>query len=154
MSDQYDLVVLDASTGHEVGRISREIPLRGPSDDFADRFLGDMPELRGRVTIAETFPVITGVFTGPPDQTVWIRRGMGVGDSLAPPVGDMDDWTFLLYDLFSGETYEYLATVEIPPRLELMAGDATRVAGVQRSAMGEHTVRVMRFIRSERQEVG
>ncbi|MYE15089.1 MAG: hypothetical protein F4Y07_01270 [Gemmatimonadetes bacterium] len=154
MSDQYDLVVLDASTGQELDHISRDIPLRGPSDEFADRFLGDMPELRGRVTLAETFPVISGVFTGPPGRAVWIRRGMGVGDPLAPPADDMDDWTFVLYDLFSGETYEYLGTVEIPPRLELMTGDATRVAGVQSGAMGEHSIRVLRVNFAEPFDIG
>lgn len=154
MSDQYDLVVLDASTGRELDHISRDIPLRGPSDEFADRFLGDMPELRGRVTLAETFPVISGVFTGPPGRAVWIRRGMGVGDSLAPPAEDMDEWTFVLYDLFSGDAYEYLGTVQIPPGLELMAGDATRVAGVHTGAMGEHSVRVMRVNFSDPLDVG
>ena len=79
---------------------------------------------------------------------------MGVGDALAPPADDMDDWTFVLYDLFSGETYEYLGTVEIPPRLELMTGDATRVAGVHSGAMGEHSVRVMRVNFAEPLDIG
>ena len=58
------------------------------------------------VRIGETLPVLANVFLGPPDRTVWVHRGIGVDDELAPPVGDdIDAWELQLYDLFDGNSY-------------------------------------------------
>ena len=56
---------------------------------------------------------------------------MGIGDILAPPVGDaMADWTYRLYDLFDGDTYEYVGTVEIPEDRNSWPVTANGIAGV------------------------
>ena len=158
LSDEYDLAILDASTGREMGRITRDVSLRTPSESYLDEL---REELRGgfegealdpliaaaleQMPHAEKFPVIIGAFAGPPGgRTVWIRRGKGVGDPLAPPPQAGDGWKFLLHDLFDGDSYEYLGTVEIPDNITLMAGDATRVAGRHRDELGVHSVRVLR----------
>ncbi|MYD13287.1 MAG: hypothetical protein F4107_05030 [Gemmatimonadetes bacterium] len=105
--------------------------MRGMDSDPAMRqFIDDM-------TFVETFPIFGGVFAGPPGRTVWVRRGMGVGDALAPPASDdINDWTFRLYDLFAGDDYAYMGTVELPEDLTLMAGDSERVAGVHTDPLG------------------
>ena len=157
MSDAYNLAVLDANTGRKLGSITRDVPLRTPSESYLDALReGIRSEFQGEVSPlilaaleqmphAERFPVITGGFAGPPDgRTVWIRRGMGVGDRLSPPPQAGEGWRFLLYDLFDGDSYEYLGTVEIPDNITLMAGDATRVAGRHRDELGVHSVRVLR----------
>ena len=135
LSDEYDLAILDASTGREMGRITRDVSLRTPSESYLDEL---REELRGgfegealdpliaaaleQMPHAEKFPVIIGAFAGPPGgRTVWIRRGKGVGDPLAPPPQAGDGWKFLLHDLFDGDSYEYLGTVEIPDNITLMA---------------------------------
>ena len=69
---------------------------------------------------------------------------MGVGDPLGPPPPAGDGWKFLLHDLFDGDSYEYIGTVETPDNITLMAGDATRVAGRHRDELGAHSVRVLR----------
>lgn len=55
-----------------------------------------------------------------------------------------EDWTLRMYDLFDGDDYQYLGTVEIPENLILMAGDSERVAGVHRGALGVESVYVLR----------
>jgi len=50
--------------------------MRGMDSDPAVR------ELIDDMTFVETFPIVGGVFAGPPGRTVWVRRGMGVGDAL------------------------------------------------------------------------
>ncbi|MXW26043.1 MAG: hypothetical protein F4Z77_07130 [Dehalococcoidia bacterium] len=162
LSDEYDMAVLDASTGEEFGRISRDVELRGPTEEFNDG-LREMGLARATTelerSVAETFvyddpfPVVTGVFLGPPGRTIWVRRGIGVGDALAPPVGEAEEgwaWVLLLYDLFSAETYEYIGTVEVPEDLTLMAGDSDRVAGIHEGPLGVHSVRVLRVVLAER----
>lgn len=156
MSDEYSLAILDATTGRERGRIARNVPLRGPSEEFQDNLhqtLGGMAEGDGdpllaaaveQIDLPETFRVIAGVFVGPPARTIWVRRGMGLGDSLAPPIEDMNEGVFRLYDLFDGDGNEYFGTVEIPEHLELLTGDATRVAGVHTDELGVHSVRVLK----------
>lgn len=154
VSDRYDMDVLDASDGTTLGRISRAVSARGPSDDFQDNMREQMRgmdsdpamrELIDNMTFVETFPILSGVFAGPPGRTVWVRRGAGVGDALAPPASDdIDDWTFRLYDLFDGDDYAYIGTVEVPEDLTLMAGDGERVAGVHTGPLGVHSVRVLR----------
>lgn len=37
MNDEYDMPVLDATTGREFGRIARDVSLRGPTEEFNDR---------------------------------------------------------------------------------------------------------------------
>ena len=157
VTDSYDLAVLDASTGQELGRIARDVAVRGPTPDFVARVKERLGAAVGsrlraatveRVQFPEAFPVISSVFVGPPGRTVWVQRHMGVADSLAPSLGDMEDSTFRLYDLFtSGGSYDYIGTVQVPDRLELMAGDSTRVAGVYTGALDEQSVRVLRFSR-------
>ena len=63
---------------------------------------------------------------------------------MSPPVDEMLE-TVRLYDLFSADTYQYIGTVEAPERMELVAGDAHRVAGVQKGEFDEQSVRVMWF---------
>ena len=152
ISDTYDISVLDAATGRMRGRIARDVPIRGPTEDFVNRFK-DMARDRGRipaatveqVTFASTFPVTDRVFVGPPGRTVWVFRNWGIDDDLSPAVRELEDGTVRLYDLFSSDTYQYVGTVRVPDHLELMAGDATRVAGVYTNELDVQSVRVMRF---------
>ena len=153
MSDRYELVAIEVATGSELAVIGRNVPARGPSKEFIanlrETVIGEvdasMSDFVQGLPIATRFPMIGNVFIGPPVRTVWIERLMGIGDILAPPVGDaMADWTYRLYDLFDGDTYEYVGTVEIPEDLQLMAGDSERIAGVHTNAMGVHSVRVLR----------
>ena len=63
------------------------------------------------------------------------------------PFGDdMDAWELRLYDLFDGDSYEYIGTVEIPDleNFSIMAGDSERIAGVHRDELGVHSMRVLR----------
>ena len=152
VSDRYDLAVLDAATGRQRGRITRDVPLRGPSEEFRERSRNEMLAMVREnddpmiVTAIESIeypersPVITRVFTGPPDRAIWVRRGMGVADSLAP---DELSESYRLYDLFDGDSSQYIGTVEIPEDLTLMAGDSDRVAGVHRDELGVPSVRVL-----------
>ena len=152
ISDSYDMDVIDASTGRELGRIARDVAIRGPTEDFVNRFK-DMARDRGRiraatlerVTFASTFPVTDRIFVGPPGRTVWVFRNWGIDDDLSPAVRELEDGTVRLYDLFSSDTYQYIGTVRVPDRLELVAGDSTRVAGVFTGTLDEPSVRVMRF---------
>lgn len=156
VTDSYRLAVLDASSGEELGSIARGVSARGPTEEFSShiREVLEAGVDRGRhrastvarIQLPDVFPVISTVFVGPPGRTVWVRRHMGVDDSLAPEVIEMADSNYRLYDLFSADDgYEYMGTVEVPDRLELMTGDSLRVAGVHRSALDEQTVRVFRF---------
>ena len=152
MSDGYDMQVLDASTGAITGRIARDVPLRGPSEAFTENLRQELAASYGedswrveRLAAPSPFPVVTKVLTGPPGRTIWVGRGAGVGDELAPPVGEsMDDWTFRHYDLFDGDSYEYFGTVEVPKDFILMAADSNRIAGFQRDTLDVQSVRVMR----------
>ncbi len=71
---------------------------------------------------------------------MWVRRRGGVGDTVAAPVGE----EHRLYDLFDGENYGYIGTVEGPEGLTLMAGNETRVAGVHTDELDVSSVRVLR----------
>jgi len=160
LSDEYDMSVLDASTGRELGRVFRDVELRGPTERFNDglREIGLARasteigrSIAEQMVYGDPFPVVTDAFVGPPGRVIWVRRGIGVGDALAPPVGEPeDDWVLRLYDLFSAETYEYMGTVEIPEDLRLMAGDSARVAGRHTDPLGVHSVRVLRVAMEER----
>ena len=156
MSDQYDMAVLDASTGRQIGRIARSVAYRGPSEHFKEDWLqsligpeGDNLELVEGMTFAERFPVVGHAFIGPPDRAVWVRRRGGIDDEVAYPPRDAPLRSGELprpkrYDLFSGDTYKYLGTVEVPFGLTLTTGDAARVAGVHKGPLGVQSVRVMR----------
>lgn len=148
MNDRYDFAVLDAGTGAEIGRIARDVPLRGPDEGFAARFearFGDRTERLGGGRIPDTFPVTVKMFVGPPGETIWVRRHLAVDDRLAPEIVDAEFRIARLYDLFSSDAYEYLGTVRVPEQLEFMAGDATRLAGVHHGPFGEQSVRVLQF---------
>jgi len=100
VSDQYDMAVLDASTGRELGQISRDIPLRATPEEYVARIRESMARKAHMLTFGETLPVVGKASTGPPGHTVWVRRRGGVGDRVAAPVGE----EHRLYDLFDGET--------------------------------------------------
>ena len=152
MSDAYDLQVIEASTGQTAGRIVRTVPMRGPSDSFMETLREETREIYGedspiyqRLAPSHPFPMVTNVVTGPPDRTIWVGRGTGIDDELAPPVGEsMDDWEFHHYDLFDGDSYEYIGTIDIPEDLILLTGNATHIAGFTRGPFGIHSVRVLR----------
>lgn len=151
ISDTYDFALLDTSTGENVGRLARDVSLRGPTEEFVIRFKEGLDRDRFRrisiddITFASTFPVTSRIFRGPPGRTLWVYRHWGIDDELAPSVRELEDGALRLYDLFSSDNYQYLGTVRAPNRLELMVGDSTRVAGVYTSELNEQSVRVMRF---------
>ena len=142
INDLYRIDVLDTSSGRALGRIARNVTVREtpealkagtraalaatPGMETASPTMASWAE---NMTFGETLPVFSSVFLGPPGHTVWVRRGIGVGDDLAPPVGDdIEAWELQLYDLFDGGSYEYVGTVEVPENVILMAGDGERVA--------------------------
>ena len=152
ISDAYDLQVLDVATSRTVGRISRDVPLRGPTDEFMETQRQELIAIGGedsplvqRLSPLHPFPVLTRALTGPPGHTIWIGRGTGIGDALASPVGNsMSDWTHRHYDLFDGDSYEYTGTVVLPENFILMAADSERIAGLSRGPFGIPSVRVLR----------
>ena len=158
INDRYEIDILDTSTGRVLDRITRNLTPRATPEALEAGMreaIATSPEMETagpgmaswveEMTFGETLPVLTNVFLGPPDRTVWVRRGIGVDDDLAPPVGDdLEAWELQLYDLFDGDSYEYIGTVEIPEDLTLMAGDSDRVAGVHTDELGVPSVRVLR----------
>ena len=157
MDDRYDIDIHNTLTGQVVGRITRNIiPRKTPEElktgtrESLIELAGDVPgmaEMYESMEFAETLPMLANMFLGPPGRTVWVHRGMGVDDELAPPVSDdIDAWELRLYDLFDGDSYEYIGTVEIPDleNFSIMAGDNERIAGVHRDELGVHSVRVLR----------
>ena len=150
MTDVYALSVLDTSAGTPVGRITRDVPLRGPDAAYIERFnqlLRDTGASEDRISqtvYPETFPAISYVFTGPPNGTVWLRRHLGVDDAHAAPVEIMAQSSFRLYDLFAPDSYRYLGTVEAPNLISFMDGNDELVAGEVRGPFDEETVVVFR----------
>ncbi len=155
MSDEYDITVLDASTGTTLHRIKRNVAYRGPSEDYKNLYRQSVvgpdvsPGFAEQITFGERFTVIRNLFTGPPGHTIWLERGGGIHDDVAhPPVEKLrsagDSPRPQRYDLFDGDTYDYIGTVEVPPRLTLKAGDSERVAGVHSDENGVHSVQVLR----------
>ena len=142
-SDRYDFAILDAGTGQEVGRIGRDVRVRAVTEDHKERVL-DRLATSAEVIFGATFPVATRVFAGPPGGMLWVRRHMGVGDELAPPIGEMDDSVLRLYDLFWSDGGGYHGTVEVPDDFLLMAGSPGLVAGVHRDELDRESVRVLR----------
>ena len=156
MDDRYEVDIRDASTGQVVGRVTRNALLRTVPEALKtgtrEAMIGDADdnsptlELYENMVFGESLKVFAGMFLGPPNRAIWVRRGIGVGDELAPPVGYVvGEWSLQLYDLFDGDTYEYIGTVEVPEGLILEAGDpdSERVAGVHRDALDVHSVRVL-----------
>ena len=161
----YRRAVIDLTNGRSVGTITREVPIRRVSDSFASRLRryllnpasapagwtsllgtrreGLPPEMVDEMDLPETFRVIIHVFRGPPGETVWVRRGLGVGDDLAPPADPPDHAP--LWDLFDGATLVYEGTVGMPEGFVPYVGDDRRLAGVQTDRLGVRAVRVMSF---------
>ena len=146
-TDRYDFAILDAGTGQEVGRIRREVPVRAVTANHR-RARMDLYTHFNEVTFAESFPVATRVFAGPSGRLLWVRRDMGVGDELAPPVESMieslENPIWRLYDLFRSDGGNYYGTVEVPEGFLLLATAPGFVAGVHRDEWGRESVRVFR----------
>lgn len=161
----YRLPVVDLSSGDQVGEIARDVPIRRVPGDFEDRLrrylmnpgsapggwssvLGTRTEgmplaMVDELDIPGTFRTIIHAFQGPPGETVWVRRGLGVGDDLAPPFDPPDHAP--LWDLFQAETLEYTGTTGVPESFIPYAGDSQRLAGVQTNKLGVQAVRVLRL---------
>lgn len=166
MDARYELDVIDIAAGDVVGRVVRNLTPRVLTPSFKEKvrqylanpgvappgwssLLGDPgrtgleQELIAEIEFPDTFPSIVHVFRGPPGGALWIRRGLGVEDELSPPV-DPPDGGAPMWDVFDGTTYEYLGTVAPPEGFVPYAGDATRLAGVQKDALDGQAVRVIR----------
>ena len=149
MTDEYDLSILNG-TGAPVGRLTRDVRLRGPDNRFKDywaELMRDGGEPRDgieQMVWPSTFPAIGYVFSGPPDGTIWVRRRLGVDDEHSPPVEVMLQSVFRVYDLFDPDTYGYLGTVEAPENVRLLDGNDHLVAGRLMGAFDEGPVIVYR----------
>ncbi len=164
---RYAVDVIDLTSGEVVGSIERDIAPRSITSSFARRVreylanpgsapsgwssvVGDpnrsaLPQdAIDEIEFPATFPSILHMFRGPPGETVWVRRGLGVDDELAPPV-DPPDGLAPMWDLFDGSTYDYMGAVQLPDGFIPYAGDATRLAGVQKNALDVQAVRVIRI---------
>ena len=159
----YRLAVVDLANGQPVGHLARDVPIRRVSDGFASRLKrylvnpksappgwtslvgtrreGLPPELVDEIDMPDTFRVIIHAFRGPPADTLWVRRGLGVGDDLAPPVDPPDHAP--LWDLFDGATLEYEGTAGMPEGFVPYTGDDRRLAGVQKDETGAQAIRVL-----------
>lgn len=164
---RYAIDVIDLASGEVVGSIERDIAPRSITSSFARRVRGYLAnpgsapsgwssvvgdpsraalpdDAIDEIEFPATFPSILHVFRGPPGETVWVRRGLGVDDELAPPV-DPPDGLGPMWDLFDGTTYDYMGAVQLPEGFIPYAGDATRLAGVQKNALDVQAVRVIRI---------
>jgi len=161
----YRLPVVDLTVGAQVGELARDVPIRRVPGDFEDRLrlylmnpgsapvgwssvLGTRTEGVPRAMVDEleipgTFRTVIHAFKGPPGETVWVRRGLGVGDDLAPPFDPPDHAP--LWDLFDAERLEYSGTAGVPEGFIPYTGDARRLAGVQTNELGVQAVRVLRL---------
>lgn len=164
---RYAVDIIDLTSGDMVGSIERDIAPRSITSSFARRVreylanpgsapsgwssvVGDpnrsaLPQdAIDEIEFPATFRSILHMFRGPPGETVWARRGLGVDDELAPPV-DPPDGLAPMWDLFDGGTYDYMGAVQLPKGFIPYAGDATRLAGVQKNALDVQAVRVIRI---------
>ena len=159
----YRLAIVDLANGQPVGDMVRDVPIRRVSDSFASRLRrylldptsapagwtsllgtrreGLPPEMVEAIDLPDTFRVIIHAFRGPPADTIWVRRGLGVGDDLAPPLDPPDHAP--LWDLFGDATLEYEGTVRMPEGFVPYAGDGRRLAGVQKDDLGAQAIRVL-----------
>lgn len=157
----YRIPLVELTDGEEVGVLSRDVSVRRVPDSFADQLrrymidpasapdgwssmigattTGMSPEVVEAVPILPTFRVVIHAFRGPPGETLWVRRGLGVGDSLAPPIDPPDHAP--LWDLFDGTSLEYVGTTGLPEGFVPYAGDNTTLIGVQTDALGVQAVR-------------
>ena len=157
----YRIPLVELDGGLEAGVLSRDVPVRRVPDSFADRLRSYMidpasapdgwssmigatttgmpPEMVEAVPILSTFRVVIHAFRGPPGETLWVRRGLGVGDSLAPPFDPPDHAP--LWDLFDGTSLEYIGTTGLPEGFVAYAGDDITLTGVQTDALGVQAVR-------------
>ena len=148
--DNYVLAVIDVETLAQVGAIGRDVDIRRVTDAFVDRVRRYManpetapagwtsitgtsgrrlsPELLERIRFPKSFPVVGGAFVGP-ENTLWVRRGVGVGDAMAPPVEPPDGHP-VMFDLFGLSDYEYAGTVEMEEGFLPLNGNGTRLAGI------------------------
>ena len=163
---RYRLDIVDLNTGEELGRLGRNLLNRRIARDFRAklrRYLMNPSEAPAgwssllpsgsleaftqadvdQIEFPDVFPAIVHAFRGPPGETVWVRRGLGVNDELASPV-DPPDGGEPMWDLFDAETYRYMGTVKMPEGFIPYAGDSFRLAGVQTTAMGVQALRVAR----------
>ena len=166
LGSAYDMAVIDVNDGSAVGRVARDTKVR-PIDRslevrITDFLIGrrDPPEgwtsiigassgaavpaaMETLIEIADALPVLHYAFWGPPGNTLWVNRGIGIDDSFAPSAERPDD-SLALYDLFRGQGFEYIGTTRAPEGAILMAGDSSRVAAVVVDSLGVQSVRVMR----------
>ena len=94
INDLYRIDVLDTSTGRVLGRIAQHVAVRAtpealkagmraalaatPGMETASPTMASWAE---NMTFGETLPVFSSVFLGPPDRTVWVRRGIASGSA-------------------------------------------------------------------------
>ena len=117
---EYSMEVVNVETGEKVGEIVRDVDVRSVTPEFQTRMRrylanpatapdgwqslvggreeGVPEELLSMLRFPDKFPVVGRVFLGP-GEALWVQRGIGVGDELAPPV-EPPDLPFLAFDLF------------------------------------------------------
>ena len=166
LGSAYEMTAIDINNGRMIGRVARDTQVRlidrSLSARMKDFITGrrDPPEgwtsligVVGRtpvpqpmeelIEIADSLPVLRYAFWGPPGGTLWVNRGIGIDDDVAPSVERPDD-SLALYDLFRDGGYEYFGTTQAPAGAILMAGDSNRVAAVVVDSLGVQSVRLMR----------
>lgn len=165
LGDRYSLSVVDVDSATTVRELGRDLAPRVISSSFESRvrgYLADpqsappgwtsivgtrqegLPEpLLNRVRFPATFPVVTDVFPGPPNS-LWVQRGIGLGDDLAAPV-EPPDYHAVSFDLFDEGTYEYQGTVTVPDGFIPLAGTREMVAGIETGLIPAIRVVRLRF---------
>ena len=164
--------MIDLASGATVDSLGRRVEARRIEEDFVEKLRrhwtdppsapdGWLPLLRwpGPDDRSETsamldhvgdpFPLVLGALAGPDGRggtAVWVRRGLGVGDELAPPVDPPAPAAGrLLWDLFSLDGFEFLGTVGAPERFLPKAGNSGVVAGVLRDEDDVEAVQLLRL---------
>ena len=167
MEARYVLDVIDLASGAVLGQIERGLAPRAISPSFQRKVReylvnpGDAPpgwssvvgapgraglqeDVVAELEFPDAFPSVVHAFRGPPAESVWVRRGLGVDDEFSPPVDPPDEAT-PMWDIFDAASYEFVRTVTLPRGFIPYAGDATRLAGVQKDAFDTQAVRVLRI---------
>lgn len=160
LGSEYSWQVMDVATAEHLNSGIRDVEVRAVTTEFKDKMLeyledpSSAPEgwspwvgtrptpaaLLSRIRFAETFPVISRMFAGPGDA-LWVQRGIGIGDDLAPPI-DPPSAEFTSFDLFDLASYEYRGVVQLPGDFQPMTATDTHIAGVVTSLLLP-TVRVL-----------
>jgi len=166
LGSAYEMTAIDINDGRVIGRVARDTNVRRIDRSLRVRMTDfitgrrEAPEgwtsligIVGRtpvpepmeelIEIADSLPVLRYAFWGPPDGTLWVNRGIGIEDGVAPSVERPDD-SLAFYDLFRDGGYEYIGTTQAPEGAILMAGDSNRVAAVVVDSLGVQSVRLMR----------